>query len=390
MPKSPDAFRTISEVAEWLGIQAHVLRFWESKFTQVKPIKRAGGRRYYRPNDMLLLGGIRQLLHEDGLTIKGVQKILREEGMGHVSSLSQPLDELTQSQIDDGSGIGSDAGSGVTIDMEAPMQIEAEPETGVVLSFEAPSAKEPAQADLLDGLAVEPVDESDPDVEVPSEVTLEPVDDTIVERDAPAKDAPTQDPSDAVYPGDAVSLNEANTAPSDDPAPENEAPEAVETTDVSNEAEAGSPEPAPLVVDPALEESAVEEPTVEETKDEESKSEDSTGEEPATATLPAFLRRPMAEEPAAASDNSPAAETDVPPEPEPELAAPKPRIIDMPQITPLDDITASPALLTATFRTRSLTKAQAKDIAPLLGKLTVLRDSMAARRHNAGSDGPGA
>src|SRR6056297_1470952 len=99
MAKSPDAFRTISEVADWLGIQAHVLRFWESKFTQVKPIKRAGGRRYYRPNDMLLLGGIKQLLHEDGFTIKGVQKILREEGMSHVASLSPPLDELTLSQI---------------------------------------------------------------------------------------------------------------------------------------------------------------------------------------------------------------------------------------------------------------------------------------------------
>ncbi|WP_240336658.1 MerR family transcriptional regulator [Tropicibacter sp. Alg240-R139] len=93
MSKSPDAFRTISEVAEWLGIQAHVLRFWESKFTQVKPVKRAGGRRYYRPADMLLLGGIKRLLHDDGLTIKGVQKILREQGVAHVSELSQGLDE---------------------------------------------------------------------------------------------------------------------------------------------------------------------------------------------------------------------------------------------------------------------------------------------------------
>lgn len=92
MAKAPDAFRTISEVADWLGIQAHVLRFWESKFTQVKPIKRAGGRRYYRPGDMLLLGGIKQLLHDDGITIKGVQKILREEGIGHVSALSIPID----------------------------------------------------------------------------------------------------------------------------------------------------------------------------------------------------------------------------------------------------------------------------------------------------------
>ncbi len=93
MTKSPDAFRTISEVADWLGIQAHVLRFWESKFSHVKPVKRAGGRRYYRPADMQLLGGIKQLLYEDGLTIKGVQKILREQGVGHVAAMSPPLAE---------------------------------------------------------------------------------------------------------------------------------------------------------------------------------------------------------------------------------------------------------------------------------------------------------
>lgn len=96
MTKSPDAFRTISEVADWLDRPAHVLRFWESKFTQVKPIKRAGGRRYYRPQDMLLLGGIKKLLHDDGLTIKGVQKMLRDRGVEHVSSLSQPLDEVAE------------------------------------------------------------------------------------------------------------------------------------------------------------------------------------------------------------------------------------------------------------------------------------------------------
>ncbi len=93
MSKSPDAFRTISEVADWLGVQAHVLRFWESRFSQIKPVKRAGGRRYYRPNDMLLLGGIKKLLHEDGITIKGVQRILREQGVAHVAALSQGLDE---------------------------------------------------------------------------------------------------------------------------------------------------------------------------------------------------------------------------------------------------------------------------------------------------------
>jgi DNA-binding transcriptional MerR regulator len=91
MKKSPDAFRTISEVAEWLDTPAHVFRFWESRFTQIKPIKRAGGRRYYRPTDMLLLGGIKKLLHDGGMTIKGVQKILREKGVKHVQSLSQPV-----------------------------------------------------------------------------------------------------------------------------------------------------------------------------------------------------------------------------------------------------------------------------------------------------------
>lgn len=92
MSKSPDAFRTISEVAEWLEIQAHVLRFWESKFTQVKPVKRAGGRRYYRPSDMLLLGGIQHLLHDKSLSVKEVQGIIREKGVQHVQSLSRPLE----------------------------------------------------------------------------------------------------------------------------------------------------------------------------------------------------------------------------------------------------------------------------------------------------------
>ncbi|WP_296430359.1 MerR family transcriptional regulator, partial [Yoonia sp.] len=67
MAKAKDAFRTISEVAEWLDTPTHVLRFWESKFSQIKPVKGAGGRRYYRPADMDLLGGIKKLLHEDGL-----------------------------------------------------------------------------------------------------------------------------------------------------------------------------------------------------------------------------------------------------------------------------------------------------------------------------------
>lgn len=92
MAKSAEAFRTISEVAEWLDTPAHVLRFWENRFSQIRPIKRAGGRRYYRPSDMQLLGGIRKLLYEDGITIRGVQKILREQGVRHVAALSPALD----------------------------------------------------------------------------------------------------------------------------------------------------------------------------------------------------------------------------------------------------------------------------------------------------------
>jgi DNA-binding transcriptional MerR regulator len=87
--KSADAFRTISEVAEELDIPAHVLRFWETKFPQVNPLKRGGGRRYYRPADVALLRGIRALLYEQGLTIKGLQKIFREQGARGVAALGE-------------------------------------------------------------------------------------------------------------------------------------------------------------------------------------------------------------------------------------------------------------------------------------------------------------
>jgi DNA-binding transcriptional MerR regulator len=82
--KSAAAFRTISEVAEELDVPQHVLRFWESKFTQVKPLKRGGGRRYYRPEDVMLLRRIRQCLYQDGYTIKGVQRLLREGALKHM------------------------------------------------------------------------------------------------------------------------------------------------------------------------------------------------------------------------------------------------------------------------------------------------------------------
>jgi DNA-binding transcriptional MerR regulator len=89
MDKSPDAFRTISEVADELDLPQHVLRFWETKFPQIKPLKRGGGRRYYRPNDVDLLKGIRQLLYGEGYTIRGVQRILKSEGVRFVEGLGR-------------------------------------------------------------------------------------------------------------------------------------------------------------------------------------------------------------------------------------------------------------------------------------------------------------
>ena len=99
MSKSADAFRTISEVAEWLDLPTHVLRFWESKFSQIKPVKRAGGRRYYRPRDMQLIGGLKTLLHDDGMTIRGAQKLLKENGVQHVIDLSPPLEAGLEAEI---------------------------------------------------------------------------------------------------------------------------------------------------------------------------------------------------------------------------------------------------------------------------------------------------
>jgi len=89
--KSRDAFRTISEVADWLDVPTHVLRFWESRFSQIKPVKRAGGRRYYRPSDMRVIGGVKVLLHDQGMTIRGVQKLFREEGIKHVAGYAPDL-----------------------------------------------------------------------------------------------------------------------------------------------------------------------------------------------------------------------------------------------------------------------------------------------------------
>jgi DNA-binding transcriptional MerR regulator len=95
MDKSPDAFRTISEVAEDLDVPQHVLRFWETRFSHIKPLKRGGGRRYYRPDDVDLLKGIRHLLYGEGYTIKGVQRTLKEEGVRFVHAIGRGEQSVT-------------------------------------------------------------------------------------------------------------------------------------------------------------------------------------------------------------------------------------------------------------------------------------------------------
>ncbi len=96
MDKSPDAFRTISEAADELDLPQHVLRFWETRFSTIKPLKRGGGRRYYRPEDVTLLKGIRHLLYEQGFTIKGVQRILKDQGVRYVIAIGEgrPVESL--------------------------------------------------------------------------------------------------------------------------------------------------------------------------------------------------------------------------------------------------------------------------------------------------------
>lgn len=349
MAKSPDAFRTISEVADWLGLQAHVLRFWESKFTQVKPVKRAGGRRYYRPADMLLLGGIKRLLHDDGLTIKGVQKVLREEGINHVAGLSQPLDELTMSQYEEGA---------------APVPANsAPPETA--------------------GPTPEPIPE---------------VSDAVPGTDGPAPDDMPQAPQVPQPAATAVQSDPTEETDAADAEPEGTPPPSV------------LPEPAePPGVAPSGTESS---PASNEPIDQAEAEPENARQEEEQPLLPAFLHRPLApERDRPASDNPPppparadgtqqpaasappdavqpaAAEssTQMTPSQEPVSKTappprPKPRKIDLPEMTAEADIEASSSTLSAAFRLRDIAPEQARALAPLLDRLTALRDAMAAQR----------
>lgn len=245
MSKSPQAFRTIREVADWLDVAAHVLRFWESKFPQIKPVKRAGGRRYYRPGDMELVGGIKVLLHDQGMTIKGVQNMLASEGIARVSQLAPPLDEdatpseasevdlweaelnaLEASDAAEERRESRDAAQPELFDLAPePLPIEQEP-------VEAPDPEAAVEAEIVpDALAdpaPEPEDEAE-SVEAQAEITASPEPDSAplpepeVVPEAPeiAEPAPVAEPQPAVEP--AAVEHSADPIPADppsiDPAP---------------------------------------------------------------------------------------------------------------------------------------------------------------------------
>jgi DNA-binding transcriptional MerR regulator len=148
LDKAPDAFRTISEVADDLDIPQHVLRFWETRFAQIKPMKRSGGRRYYRPDDVDLLKGIRRLLYGEGYTIRGVQRILKEHGIKSVQGLADSSAAVSFGAIEE--VVGQSLAEGDSEDFGVDLDAEDE---GRVAS--------PAGGDEEDGIDFRFVDSGD-------------------------------------------------------------------------------------------------------------------------------------------------------------------------------------------------------------------------------------
>lgn len=147
MEKATDAFRTISEAAEDLDLPQHVLRFWETKFNQIRPMKRGGGRRYYRPDDLELLRGIQYLLYGEGYTIKGVQRILKEQGVRFVMDIwrhpGEPIPTMTGDAVED-----AEAGDDSSSEDSVPEAVEPETVASVMSDREdarSQSSSAPAQ-----------------------------------------------------------------------------------------------------------------------------------------------------------------------------------------------------------------------------------------------------
>lgn len=368
MPKSPDAFRTISEVADWLGVQAHVLRFWESKFAQVKPIKRAGGRRYYRPADMLLLGGIKKLLHDDGLTIKGAQKILREQGISHVCDLSQALDDLTMAVLE---------GAPVEDQTAEPKHVsrQAEPEAaqaaldGEIMDDDADESdwrSSDLDAEEIDFEAAAEEEES-ADEELAAEYAAQ-------GTEAEAPDEPVKAPAAAKVPERAtISQVELNFSdPEEEPQtaveePEDSLPDFLRKplNEVAQEAE----KPEEIAQDPApsVEAAEADAPLVEDNAAEtEAAQAAQEAEAEPDMVMPAFSARPRQSSP--------------PPEPR------KPRIIDLPPLPDAADLPAFPAALSALARKPKIDAEQAHALRPLLARLIRHRASLSSPRKDVRKD----
>lgn len=228
MDKSPEAFRTISEVAEALDTPAHVLRFWESRFPQIRPVKRAGGRRYYRPSDIALLSGIKRLLHDEGLTIRGVQKILREQGIRHVARLGSGGAVIPE---DDGQTIEAQLTAALGVDDTEPLPA-TEAETAQIIALEsvlarvdriAPVRTDPLQGTLFADQVPKPAQDAPPPPEdAPEAPMVEMAED----------DADTGWPDEAAH-GAVVPLSAPAAAQGADPAHPAAAPVESDATDAA-------------------------------------------------------------------------------------------------------------------------------------------------------------
>ncbi len=141
MTKGPQAFRTISEASDELGVPQHVLRFWETKFSFIRPMKRAGGRRFYRPQDIAVLRGVRALLHDDGYTIKGVQRLHKEQGV-------QRLLTAAGSGEDDNAEVST---PDVAYDRTAELALSEDSEQGLREALDALEAAKARLTQLLSG-----------------------------------------------------------------------------------------------------------------------------------------------------------------------------------------------------------------------------------------------
>lgn len=404
MSKSPDAFRTISEVADWLGVQAHVLRFWESKFAQVKPIKRAGGRRYYRPADMLLIGGIKKLLHDDGLTIKGAQKILREQGVAHVADLSQPLDDLTMAVIE-GSIEPALAAPRQTTEKEPPVAPAAL--DGEVM---AEDADDWSPEDLVnrhrdreeEEAASEALSEEYSGRQTGHKPRQKLADDTIEdavlerEPDEIAQGVEAEAPSDEAFPIDEPQAeltardagSDSGTQPDFHASDEDAADSAIEDQDalpgfLRHPLKTGADEPSPDQEEPQEAGTAADAQVNTGAAENEAVPDD---------IMPSFSARPRGRSPQ--SDVTPPIAT--PPD-TPQAAAPadaevahaetrKPRIIDLPPLPDEADMPAAPSALSALTQRPSFDADQARALRPLLARLIRHRASLASPRKEARKD----